>query len=120
MVPAAGGFSVVVECLLQHNANPNTPNQVLKSIPVHFTLRKSAITSLYCSQFKLEKFQSQWTSLRVGSIYTQRESGTLMPPELAVCPIKKVWDIPETTKNVMTHTRAIASYMCVLHNWPQL
>ena len=57
----------------------------------------------------ISKFQSPVDfSLRVGSIYTQRERRTLTLPKLAVCPIKKVWDVPETTKNVMTYTRAIA------------
>ena len=38
----------------------------------------------------------------------QHERGTLTLPKLAVCPIKKVRDIPETAKNAMTYTRAIA------------
>ena len=46
-------------------------------------------------------------SLRLGSIYTQRERGALTLPKLAVCPIKKVWDVPETAKNAMTYTHAI-------------
>ena len=28
MMPAARGFSIVVECLLQHNADPNIVNHV--------------------------------------------------------------------------------------------
>ena len=28
MVPATRGYSIVVECLLQHNADPNIPNEV--------------------------------------------------------------------------------------------
>ena len=38
----------------------------------------------------------------------QCERGTLTLLKLAVRPIKKVWDVPESAKNVMTHTRAIA------------
>ena len=37
----------------------------------------------------------------------QCERGTLTLPKLAVCPIKKIWDVPESAKNAMTHTRAI-------------
>ena len=54
----------------------------------------------------------------------QRERGTLTLPKLAVCPIKKVWDVPETAKNAMTYTRAlvqrIASDVCVLRKYLQL
>ena len=59
----------------------------------------------------ISKFQSPVDlSLRVGSIYTQRERSALTLPKLAVCPIKKVRDVPETAKNAMTYmyTRAIA------------
>lgn len=28
MVPAARGYSIIVECLLQNNADPNIPNRV--------------------------------------------------------------------------------------------
>ena len=67
------------------------------------------------------KFQSPVDfSLRVGSIYMQRERGTLTLPKLAVCPIKKVRDVPETVKNVMTqHAIAllVASYVYVLRKW---
>ena len=38
----------------------------------------------------------------------QCERSTFTLLKLAVRPIKKVWDVPETTKNAMTHTRAIA------------
>ena len=73
----------------------------------------------------ISKFQSPVDlSLRVGSIYTQRERSALTLPKLAVCPIKKVRDVPETAKYAMTYTRAIAlriaSYVCVLRKWPQI
>ena len=75
----------------------------------------SAITKVYscslCTQEirynfavlqPISKFQSAVDfSLRVGSVYTQRKRGTLTLPKLAVCPIRKVWDVP------MTYTRAI-------------
>ena len=71
----------------------------------------------------ISKFQSSVDfSLQVGSIYTQRERGTLTLPKFAVCPITKVRDVPETTKNAITHTHAMALLTCayILCKRPQI
>ena len=75
---------------------------VARSIRVHFALRKSAITVLQ----PISKSSGLIITSRF--YYTQRERSALTLPKLAVCPIKKVRDVPETAKNAMTYTRTIA------------
>ena len=71
---------------------------ISKSIHVHFALRKCAITSLYCNQ-------SKPSGLLIMSLYAAQAWHTYTS-EVSCMSHKKVWDVPETAKNAMTHTRA--------------